>query len=476
MRSLFNRLSLVSGLVLLSGMAALAATKPNIVLVMTDDQGWGQMGFYNHPVLKTPSLDAMAANGLRLNRFYAGAPNCSPTRATVMTGRTNDRTGVENHGFPLRLQEKALPRAMKKAGYATGHFGKWHLNGYTGPGAPILKDDARSPGGFGFDEWLSVSNFFDRDPLLSRKGKFEDYKGDSSEIVVDEALKFIRKQVDGKKPFFVVIWFGTPHSPFMSIEEDMKAFDGLDGESRKHYGEMVAMDRSIGALRKGLRAMEVHDDTLLWFNSDNGGLPRIKPETVGGLRGFKNSVYEGGLRVPCVIEWPSTIKAGRVSNYPAGTFDIFPTIVDVLGLPSDTLLQPVDGVSIKPLFSKDLVRRTKPMGFRHTNRAAFLDNNLKLVSHDVKGGKYAIYDLAKDPDEKTDIQEQRPGLAKRMIQQFKEWNASVDASYAGKDYPEGRVSPDHPPRKNWPETEEYAPYIEGWKDRPEFKRYLNKKK
>jgi len=476
MRSLFNRLSLVSGLVLLSGMAALAATKPNIVLVMTDDQGWGQMGFYNHPVLKTPSLDAMAANGLRLNRFYAGAPNCSPTRATVMTGRTNDRTGVENHGFPLRLQEKALPRAMKKAGYATGHFGKWHLNGYTGPGAPILKDDARSPGGFGFDEWLSVSNFFDRDPLLSRKGKFEDYKGDSSEIVVDEALKFIRKQVDGKKPFFVVIWFGTPHSPFMSIEEDMKAFDGLDGESRKHYGEMVAMDRSIGALRKGLRAMEVHDDTLLWFNSDNGGLPRIKPETVGGLRGFKNSVYEGGLRVPCVIEWPSTIKAGRVSNYPAGTFDIFPTIVDVLGLPSDTLLQPVDGVSIKPLFSKDLVRRTKPMGFRHTNRAAFLDNNLKLVSLDVKGGKYAIYDLAKDPDEKTDIQEQRPGLAKRMIQQFKEWNASVDASYAGKDYPEGRVSPDHPPRKNWPETEEYAPYIEGWKDRPEFKRYLNKKK
>src|SRR5687767_1852744 len=118
--------------------AAAPAQRPHIVLVMADDMGWGQTSYNGHPILKTPNLDAMAAAGLRFDRFYAGAPNCSPTRATVMTGRTNDRTGVENHGFALRLQENTLPRALREAGYATGHFGKWHLNGYRGPGAPIL--------------------------------------------------------------------------------------------------------------------------------------------------------------------------------------------------------------------------------------------------------------------------------------------------------------------------------------------------
>ena len=141
------------------------AENPNIVLVMADDMGWGQTGYYNHPVLKTPHLDAMAAGGLRFDRFYAGGPVCSPTRATVLTGRTHDRTGVQSHGFALRKQEKTLAVALRGLGYATGHFGKWHLNGLRGPGVPILKEDTHGPAGFGFDEWLSVTNFFDKDPV-----------------------------------------------------------------------------------------------------------------------------------------------------------------------------------------------------------------------------------------------------------------------------------------------------------------------
>ena len=162
--------------------------KPNIILIMTDDQGWGQTGYYKHPVLKTPNLDAMAANGLRFDRFYAGAPVCSPTRASVLTGRANNRTGVPSHGHALRLQEKTIAAALKQVGYATGHFGKWHLNGLRGPGAPILDEDPYGPKGFGFETWMTVTNFFDLDPLMGSAQGVHQFKGDSSEIIVNQAL------------------------------------------------------------------------------------------------------------------------------------------------------------------------------------------------------------------------------------------------------------------------------------------------
>ena len=141
--------------------AKAAQKQTNFILVMADDQGWGQTGYYKHPVLKTPNLDEMASKGLRFDRFYAGGPVCSPTRATVLTGRTHDRTGVFDHGYALRKQEKTLPQAMKKAGYATGHFGKWHLNGLRGPGVPILPDDPNGPKGFGFDLVACPNYFFE---------------------------------------------------------------------------------------------------------------------------------------------------------------------------------------------------------------------------------------------------------------------------------------------------------------------------
>lgn len=446
--------------------------RPNIVLVMADDMGWGQTGYYNHPVLKTPHLDAMAAAGLRFDRFYAGAPNCSPTRATVMTGRTNDRTGVLNHGVPLRPQEKTIAQALADAGYATGHFGKWHLNGLRGPGAPILKDDIRSPGAFGFQTWLSVTNFFDRNPIMSRMGMFEEFAGDSSEIIVDEALQFIGKQATAGHLFFTVIWYGTPHSPFVASDKDRSAFRDLDAASSHHYGELVAMDRSIGTLRKGLRDLAIADNTLVWFCSDNGGLPKIKPETVGGLRGFKNSVYEGGLRVPAVIEWPTGIRKPRVTEYPACTMDIFPTLVEVAGLAASGPPRPVDGISLKPLFSEQLDRRERPIGFRHTDRTAFLDNNYKLLKANARQDNWELYDLAADPTESKNLISELPDLARRMKAEWKKWNASVDASGVGKDYPDGEVVPPDPGPRSWPQIPEYRPYLEAWKDRPEFRRYI----
>ncbi len=457
-------------------LSAAAAEPPNIILVMADDQGWGQTGYYNHPLLKTPSLDAMAAAGLRFDRFYAGAPVCSPTRATVMTGRTNDRTGVQNHGFGLRTQERTIAQALRKAGYETGHFGKWHLNGIRGPGVPIFAADDQSPSVFGFGEWLSVTNFFDRNPVMSRMGKFEEFKGDSSEIIVAEAMKFISKQAAAKQRFFTVIWYGTPHDPMVASEADMKGFEGLDDRSRNQLGELVAMDRSIGALRSGLRDLGVEQETLVWYTSDNGGLPRIEPSTVGGLRGFKGSVYEGGLRVPAIIEWPQKISRPRITKYPAATVDIFPTLAEIVGLPDSALEQPQDGLSLAPLFEKELKRREKPLGFRYLRgedlHAALIDNDLKLVTVDVASAQYALYDLGKDEKETTDIYSSTPAEAKRMRMAFEAWNASVEASVAGNDYPEGKTDPAESEPIFWMELEQYEPYFDEWRKRPEYARRL----
>ncbi len=442
--------------------------KPNIILVMSDDQGWGQTGYYHHPVLKTPNLDQMASHGLRMDRFYAGAPVCSPTRASILTGRSNDRTAVYSHGYPMRRQEKTLAQALKKAGYNTAHFGKWHLDGYKGPGVPVLENDERSPGYFGFDDWLSVTNFFDMNPIMSRKGTFEEFNGGSSGVIVNEALKYIRKISGKEEPFFVAIWYGSPHNPWIASENDKKSFKDLDEAAQNHYGELVDMDRSIGVLRKGLRDMGIAENTLVWFNSDNGGLKNFGPETVGGLRGWKGQIYEGGLRVPCVIEWPGVIKENRISEFPAVTMDIFPTIAEIVGLPLSDMIYPTDGISLRKLFEKEIQSRETPIPFRYMGKGALIDNDFKLLSQDLKQDEFELYNLKNDPTEKNNLMKNEPEIAKRMIEIYRNWSQSVESSIAGNDYPDGLTEKDPEPRF-WILSPEYKPYLEEFKKRPEFK-------
>lgn len=461
-------------LALAASVPGVFAAKPNVILVMADDQGWGQTGYQNHPALKTPHLDAMAANGLRFDRFYAGGPVCSPTRATVLTGRTHDRTGVFDHGYALRLQEKTLGQAMKNAGYATGHFGKWHLNGLRGPGAPIFKEDTHHPGAFGFDEWLSVTNFFDRNPIMSRNGKIEEHTGDSSEIIIGEALKFIQTKTAAQQPFFTVIWYGTPHDPWVADDADKKAFTLLSEKAQEHYGELVAMDRSIGTLRKGLRKLGIAKNTLVWFSSDNGGLPRFDPSTTGGLRGFKGSMYEGGLRVPAVIEWPAGIPTSRITHFPAGAVDMFPTLAEVAGLKKNTMLKPQDGQSLVKLFSKEIGPRKKPLPFRSRGRLAVVDNNYKMIAQpDGNKTQYELYNLKNDEAEQTNLVEKEFKIAKRLRRKVNALNTSVEASVEGHDYPERKVT-EQPPRIFWWESEAYRPYFSEWIKRPEYESRLKR--
>jgi arylsulfatase A-like enzyme len=334
--------------------ALIHATQPNIVLCMADDQGWGDTAYNGHPVLKTPHLDAMAAAGLRFDHFYAAAPVCSPTRASVMTGRHPNRLGCFSWGRPLRPQEITIAERLQAAGYVTGHFGKWHLGS-------VLKGSPVNPGGSGFDHWLSAFNFYDNDPVLSREGKAVEIKGESSMIAADAAIEFIQAQVKAAKPFLAVVWFGSPHSPHRAAPEDAAHYGNR--KDAAWLGEITGLDRAVGKLRWALHDAGVHKNTLFWYTSDNGGL---KPASSGG-RGRKGSIYEGGLRVPAIIEWPGRIKTPRITQVPANTTDIYPTLLELIGI--EPAFQPVlDGVSLVPVIDGISDTRSKPMGFWHANQ------------------------------------------------------------------------------------------------------------
>ena len=271
---------------------------------------------------------------LRFERFYANAPVCSPTRAGILTGRSNNRTGVLEHGYNLNLEEKTFVQALRKAGFATGHFGKWHLNGIRGPGVPILKDDPYHPGKYGFSHWMTSTNFIDYHPLLSEMGRFDQTKGDASEVIVDRALAFIDNALKVQKPSLSVIWYGAPHSPWIASETDRAPFAHLPIAEQHHYGELVAMDRSIGALRGGLRKLGIEDDTLIWFSSDNGGLRKNFGENaVGPLRGGKKELWEGGGCVfrassngllSSIRQWSRLLAQPSISHPPLLIFLICP--------------------------------------------------------------------------------------------------------------------------------------------------------
>ncbi len=446
--------------------------KPHVVLVMADDQGWGQMGYQGHPDILTPNLDEMVAQSLRFDRFYAGASNCSPSRATVLTGRSNDRTGVLNHGFPLRLQEKTIAQALQGAGYVTGHFGKWHLNGLRGPGVPVLETDTHHPGAFGFDHWLTVTNFFDRDPIMGRLGEFEEFEGDSSEVAMEEAIAFIRNE-SPKAPTFTVVWYGTPHDPMVASDEDRAPFTALSDRHQHQYGEILALDRSVGDLRSALRELKIADNTLVWYCSDNGGLNGFGPDTMGGLRGSKNTMYEGGLRVPGILEWPAKIPQGRVSDVPAGTVDIFPTLADIAGLPSSSWIEPQDGMSLLPLINGEELKRSAPLPFRHDGRGVLIGERYKLL---FLNGRYELYDLIEDSAETTNLIESDQQLGSDWIAKWEKWNDTVEASLAGADYPGGTVDSDQPERRFWNEDSAYDPFLEEFRSRPEYGGWLKKRR
>ena len=423
--------------------AEAASARPNIILCMTDDQGWGDVSYNGLTQIQTPNLDAMAANGLQLNRFYSAHPSCSPTRASVLTGRHPYRMKCDWPGQTLRKQEITIAHAVKQAGYRSAHFGKWHLNGVPGPGMVIPNTNPYSPINVGFDESFSVSNYFEPDWTFGRNGVPEKTRGDGSDVIVAEALTFIGASVKQKQPFLAVIWYGSPHVPHQPTKEDLEAAGGS-----AFYGELIGVDRSMGALRAGLRRLRVADNTLLIFCSDNGSwLDENAPTAHGSngvLRGKKGELWEGGIRVPGIIEWPARIQKPAVSDVLACTSDIYPTVIDILGIAVPNQVLPLDGISLVPLIDGKMHQRPSPIGFWHHGETSLEDgpvvwNDNQYKLHQRAPNTYELYDLTSDISETTDLAKKQPDVLERMKAEMATWLESVKRSRNGLDYPEKKV-------------------------------------
>ena len=465
----------------IAGVPALAAAgdRPNIILCMGDDHGWNETGYNGHPHLKTPVLDEMAAGGLRLDRFYSAHPNCSPTRGSIMTGRHPNRYGTFAPGWSIRPEEITIAQLLSNAGYACGHFGKWHLG-------PVKADSPTNPGAMGFHEWLSHDNFFEVDPILSRNGgPVKKYAGESSEIVVREALAFIAKAKSEGRPSFTVVWFGSPHEPYFGTEPYLSMYKDLSDPIRSRLAEISAMDHAIGRLRDGLRTTGLRENTLLWYCGDNGVPPEGRLTTP--YRGHKGQVYEGGIRIPGVIEWPARLKA-RATSVHAVTSDMLPTLCDITGIALPK--RPLDGISLKPLLEGKMKERPTPIffwefqsrpaeqgklepyiepalqegttptaklmagkytrsfrNFKHPRivasdsdgPAAMLGNRFKLVVDAGRGTKSSraareMFDLDADRGETKDLAAAQPAMTAKMERELRAWQKSVLTSLTGTDY------------------------------------------
>ena len=429
----------------LTGADTPASTRPNIIFILADDLGYGDCGCYGSKDIKTPNIDLLAENGMKFTDFYVNAPVCSPSRAGFLTGRNHNRCGAEvvftpsNPKVGLPLNEITLAQELKKAGYTTGIFGKWHL-GYT---------EKRNPVNRGFDRFVGhLSGFLDYhthvNPKLGRDWmdglKKIEGKGYSTDLISKHSIEFVK--ANRGRPFFMFVSHQAPHSPYQG-PSDKPQIEVVDGAVVKHkvkmdkdqryakYVEMTErMDKTIGDLLKVLRSEGLEKNTLVMFVSDNG--PSWLAGTTGGLKGGKHSLWEGGIRVPAVACMPGRIRAGVVTDQPATILDMFPTFLQLAGA-KPTADTDLDGIDIGPLLleGRDLPKRT--LCWRYRGAVAVRGGKWKLMGrYDRKAqkgdfsGKHArLFDLKEDRAEAKNLFATNPEIVKKLAAAYDAWEQGI---------------------------------------------------
>ncbi|MEM9644734.1 MAG: sulfatase-like hydrolase/transferase [Planctomycetota bacterium] len=446
----------VLGVVLFLGCplgTARSADTPNVILMMADDLGYGDTGFNGNQIIRTPHLDALAKRGVTLTRFHSGNSVCSPTRGTCLTGRHHDRYGIftANNGH-LPKQEVSLARMLKGIGYATGHFGKWHLG--TLSKTMSAKGARRRPEENYAPPWerdydvsfVTESAIRTWDPGLGPRSKNNPFyengvpvdpndpslKGGAARVVVDRAMPFMQSAIDSGTPFLSVVWFHAPHADVAAGPEYLDRYPG-HGEAAHFYGCISELDEQVGRIVAALDAGGVADNTLIFFCSDNGPEGK-KPSgrrvgTTKGLRGRKRDLYEGGVRVPAFAVWPKRIQANSESDAILSTLDYFPTVAGIVGYvsPDD---RPIDGEDVLPILVGKAKTRTSSIPFRYAGgKSSLIEDRFKFLLPERE-----LYDLDEDRAEKTDLASEMPERAAQMERKLVAFFENAKASHGGADY------------------------------------------
>jgi arylsulfatase A len=413
---------------------------PNIVIVFTDDLGWGDLSCYDSTLIRTPVLDAMARRGMRFTDFYAGQPSCTPSRTALLTGRYAPRANLgvvlqPNHQRGLAKQEITMPDYLKSRGYATGHFGKWHL------GNPRI-NPAWHPMEHGFDRHFGVPYSNDQRPLslYDNRTIIEEppEQAPLTRRFTEQAIAFMRQHKD--QPFFVYLATTQPHAP-LAAERANVSRGGIHGDS------VEELDRYVGVVLKELDDLGVREDTCVIFSSDNG--PWFVG-SVGGLHGRKIETYEGGPRVPFIIEWPGVVAPGETYTEPAMNLDVLPTLLDYIGIEPDPT-RPLDGRSLlRALRGRRVVDRGDVFYFDDTGPNGTLNairrGPWKLHRRRIPGPYFTIrqyqpfeeqpqlFNLENDLEESYDVSQRHPQIVEELLQRLEEFDAEVRADHAAR-YP-----------------------------------------
>lgn len=418
-----------------------SAEQPNFIVFLTDDLGWGDLACYGHPDIQTPHLDQFAKEGVLFTQAYSSCGVCSPSRSSILTGRTPYRNGVwrwlpVGNQAHLRESEITIPELLKTKGYETMHSGKWHLNGY------FNSPEQPQPDDHGYDWWFATQNNAapdHRNPKnFVRNGEeVGPLTGFSAPLVAEEAINWLKNERNAEKPFFITVWTHEPHLPIESDPEFMKLYSEFDDPGiRQHHGNVTQLDHAFGMLMKAVDEMGLRDDTFVIFTSDNGpegsGKPNLKdPDSqrnrtrgsTGGLRGRKRDSHEGGIRVPGIVRWPGTIEPETVSDVPIIGSDIFSTILEIVDipLPDD---RTIDGVSMIPAFKGESLERPVPLFWRThiapaQSHAALRVGDWKLVA-DKTLTNYQLYKIQEDPNEEKDLAVEMPEKLEELKTTFLE--------------------------------------------------------
>jgi arylsulfatase A len=440
----------VSCLLVLGSLLSAQAERPNVVLMLADDLGYGDLSCYGSPETQTPNLDKLASQGMRFTDFYAACAVCSPSRGATMTGRFSVRAGIyswihTSHEMHLRTEETTIAELVKTEGYSTAHIGKWHLGYDLEEGS----GDKPNPGDHGFDHWMATGNNAipsHRDPnnfVLNGKALGE-VPGYSCQIVADQAIEWLNEKRDKDAPFFLNVWFHEPHAKVAAPPELAARHKGK--KNPQYYGCIENMDIAVGRLMKTLEEMGADDNTLVIFTSDNGS---YMAGSNGNLKGRKTQLWEGGIREPGIIRWPGHIKPGQVTDTPAGLVDLLPTICKATGakLPTDRIL---DGVPLQPLFTGEKLVREKPLYWfynpsrpvcviRDGDYCLIADPEIDLPKQNMfkeefigdikKTGllNFRLYHLRNDTGQEHDLASQQPDRLEKMKQQMLDLHREVVA-------------------------------------------------